>query len=50
MEFCVDAMLCSNMGKENSNDGHIKCSRGPHLARGPCSIFKESLETLYFEI
>jgi len=28
-------MFYSNLGSENSDTGHIKCSRGPHLARGP---------------
>jgi len=27
-------MLYSNLGNENSDAGHIKCSRGPHLACG----------------
>ena len=41
-EFRFDTMLCSLLGNENSNAGHIKCSRRPHLARGsqvphPCS-------------
>ena len=35
MEFRFEAMLYSNLGKENSDAGHIKCSRRPHLARGP---------------
>jgi len=26
-------MLCSERGKENSDAGQIKCSRGPHLTR-----------------
>ena len=26
-------MLYSNLGNENSDAGHIKCSRGPRLAR-----------------
>jgi len=30
-----EAMLYSNLGKKNSDAGHIKCSSGPHLARGP---------------
>jgi len=46
-EFRFDAMLCSNLGNENSDAGHIKCSRGPHLANGlqvlhPCfTVFAE---------
>ena len=28
-------MLYSNLGNKNSDAGHIKCSRGPHLARVP---------------
>jgi len=32
-----DAMLCSNLGKENSSAGHIKCSRGPQVPH-PCYI------------
>jgi len=42
MEFYFDAMFCSNLGKENSDVGHIKCSRRPRLTHGlqvhhPCS-------------
>jgi len=28
MELRFEAMLYSNLGKENSDAGHIKCSRG----------------------
>jgi len=35
MELRFDAMLYSNMGNENSDAGHIKCSRGPRLGLGP---------------
>jgi len=35
IEFRFDAMLYSNSGEETSDAGHIKCSRGPHLARRP---------------
>jgi len=35
MELRFDAMLYSNLGNQNSDAGHIKCSREPHLARGP---------------
>jgi len=35
MEHRFDAILYSNLGNENSDAGHIKCSRGVHLARGP---------------
>ena len=28
-KFHCDATLCSNLGNEKSNAGHIKCSRGP---------------------
>jgi len=35
MELRFDAMLYSNTGNENSDAGQIKCSHGPHLARGP---------------
>ena len=35
MELCFDAMLYSNMGNKNSDAGHIKGSRWPHLARVP---------------
>jgi len=35
MEHRFDAILYSNLGHENSDAGHIKCSRGVHLARGP---------------
>jgi len=34
-KFCFDAMLCSDLGNENFDVGHIKCSRRPHLAQGP---------------
>jgi len=34
MEFRFDAMLCSNLGNENSDVGHSNCSRGRHFARG----------------
>jgi len=34
MELRFDAMLYSKLGNENSDEGHNKCSRGPHLARG----------------
>jgi len=50
MELRFDATLCSNLGNENYNAGHIKFSRGPHLARGqqfphPCvklSLFQDN--------
>jgi len=35
MEFRFDANLYSNMGNENSDTGHIKCSRGPQVPH-PC--------------
>ena len=35
MELRFNAMLYSNSGNENSDAGHIRCSRGPHLAHGP---------------
>ena len=35
MEFRFVAVLCSNLGNKNSDVGHVKCSRGTHLARGP---------------
>jgi len=43
MDLRFDMMLYSNLGNENSVEGHIKYSRGPHLARGsqvphPCFI------------
>jgi len=34
MELRFDAIVYSLLGGEDSNAGHIKCSRGPHLARG----------------
>jgi len=34
MELRFEAMLYPNLGNENSDAGHIKCSRGPHLACG----------------
>jgi len=33
MELCFDVMLYSNLGRENSGVGQIKCSRGQHVAR-----------------
>jgi len=33
MELRFDAILHSKLGNENYDAGHIKCSRGPHLAR-----------------
>ena len=35
MEFRFDSILCSELGKENSDAGHIKCSRGPQVPH-PC--------------
>jgi len=35
MELRFEGMLYSNLGNENSDAGHIKCSRGPHLSRWP---------------
>ena len=35
MELRFDAMLYFNLGNENSDAGHIKWSRGPHLPREP---------------
>jgi len=35
MEFRFGAMLSSNWGQEYFDAEHIKCLRGPHLARGP---------------
>jgi len=35
MRLRFDVMLYSNFGNENSGAGHVKCSRGPHLARRP---------------
>jgi len=35
MELRLDAILYSKMDNENSDAGHVKCSRGPHLARWP---------------
>jgi len=35
MELRFDAMLYSTLANENSEAGHIKCSRGPHLACRP---------------
>jgi len=32
-EFGFDVMLRSTLGYKNSDGGHIKCLRGPHLAR-----------------
>jgi len=35
VEIRFDALLYSKLGNENSDAGHIKCSRELHLARGP---------------
>ena len=35
MELRFDTMLHSGLGNESSDAGHIKCSRGLHLAHGP---------------
>ena len=37
MELRSDAMLYSNLGNENSDAGHIKCSRGPQVLHS-CSV------------
>jgi len=31
MELLFDVMFCSNLGNENFNAGHFKCSRGPQV-------------------
>jgi len=31
MGFRFGAMLCANLGEENSDAGHIECSRGPQV-------------------
>jgi len=31
MELRFEAMLCSNLGNEDSVAGHVKCSRGPQV-------------------
>jgi len=36
MELRFSAILCSELGNESSDVGHIKCSRGPQVPR-PCS-------------
>jgi len=35
MEIRFDAILYSKLGNENSDTGHIKCSRGPQVPH-PC--------------
>jgi len=35
MELRFDTLLESKLGNENSDAGHIKCTRGLHLASGP---------------
>ena len=35
MGLRLDAILYSKLGTENSDADHVKCSRGPHLARWP---------------
>jgi len=37
MELRFDAILYSKLGKENSNAGHIKCSRGPQVPHPCCT-------------
>ena len=34
LSFRFDLMLCSNLGNDNSNTGHIECSHRPHLVHG----------------
>jgi len=34
-EIRFDAMLCANLGNENYDAGHIKCSRGPQVRPPP---------------
>jgi len=44
VELHFDVILCYKLGNKNSDVDHIKCSRGPHLARGmqiPHPYFKE---------
>jgi len=36
MEFRFDAMLCSNLGNEHFDVGHIECSRGPQAPHRWC--------------
>jgi len=46
MELRFDAMLYSNLGNENSETGHSKCSRrsqDPH----PWSTWMHSLQTIF---
>jgi len=33
MELRFDAILFSKLGDENSDAGHVKCSRGPQVPR-----------------
>jgi len=35
MELRFDTMLYSNLGNQNYDAGHTKCSRGSNLASGP---------------
>jgi len=35
MDHQFDAMLYTTLSNDNSYADHIKCSHGPHLARGP---------------
>jgi len=35
MALRFDSMLCSNLSNQNSDTGHINCSRGPYLALEP---------------
>jgi len=42
--FHFDAMLCSKMGNENSDAGHIKCCLGPQV---PNPAFEDLLPRLH---
>jgi len=44
-KFRCDAMLCSNLGNENSNAGHSKCSCGPQAPR-PCCVNDRQAKSL----
>jgi len=35
VDIRFDAIFYSKLGNKNSDAGHIKCSRRPHLAHGP---------------
>jgi len=55
LEHRFDAMLYSNLGNENCNADHIKCSRGPQVPHPCCRASLSTslcklIKTDYFEL